>query len=196
LRDERLLEFIRESRSPITEKDLGLEFAFVIRNLRKYFKVLPKQVRAKQSLTSVEEIVAAFKTVPALRPSWRKATIDALPRLLRDFSLGALLYRNYRCGVIHEYEVLIEEEGFFSKREIEWKSVLHTYVSASRLVVQFPATVLLRILESCIENYAQELQHKKKLPANIFFEVCDPLADSGALDVDSVAAGRPVRFSR
>lgn len=194
-RDDQFLQFVSESGGPITRKDVGRELAFIVRHLKRVYRVVPKQARAKGQLASVEDFAATFEKVATVRPSWRRSGIVALQKLVRDFSLGALLYKNYRCGVIHEYKVDFEEQEFFGRKEIGWRTVFYPWDTISpRLSILFPATVLLRLLETSLDNYIEEILHKKKLPAPVFFEVCHPLNDSGLLDVESIGPGHDVRL--
>ncbi len=194
-KDDLFLQFASESAGPITEKDIGRELAFITRTLKEAYRVVPGQHRAKPMLTSPEDLAATFKSGSTARPEWRAKGVIALQKLVRDFSIGALLYTNYRCGVIHEYKVEIDDEGFFTGTDVGWRSVFYPWDTISRrLCIAFPAAVLLRLLESSVENYIGELLHKKKLPAAIFFEIFHPLSDLEFLDVDSLGRGRDARL--
>jgi len=100
----------------------------------------------------------------------------------------------YRCGVIHEYRVDVEEDEFFTKTGICWRTVYYPWdTNSPRLEIHFPAATLLRLLESCISNYVKELQHTRRLPAPIFFEICDPESELEFLDEESIPTGKDLR---
>lgn len=197
LRDAKFLQFVADAGAPITEKGLSRELTFILGSLQKKYRVIPKQSRSKPSQSSLEEIATYFTALERANPPWRNKTISALRGLYREFGIGALIYSNYRCAVIHEHKVGIEDDEFFGSEEIEWRPAFYPWDTISpRLSIRFSAAMLARLLETSLDKLALELKHRSKLPAPLFFETCHPLRDSELLDVDSIGPGRDVRLAR
>lgn len=113
--------------------------------------------------------------------------------MIKDFSLASMLYREYRCGIIHEYEVDVDPLDFYSKREVYFRTLYNEFVYPTRrLRVQFSASFLLDLLVNSINSYRKRLQQIKRLPIDLYSEICDFMEDLDYLDEDSIGEGRDV----
>lgn len=194
-RDERFVNFVWESNVPITEGGVGRLLGFLLRSLQRLYRVVPNQAHEKVSLARKADILSGLDQA-ATGPRSRviREAVRHISPLLDNFSVGSLLYRTYRCGVIHEYRVGLREEDFFSCQDIHWRTVFHLWdVRSRRMEIQFPASVLLELLTSSIQNYMAELQHTRRLPADIFFEICDPLTELEFLNEESIPTGKDLK---
>jgi len=61
--------------------------------------------------------------------------------------------------------------------------------------VYVPGRWLIDLLSLCIENYKKHLLGTKKLPINLFTEICNPLEDDQYLDEGSLPTSRTVPIS-
>src|SRR5207245_503380 len=87
--------------------------------------------------------------------SQRRSAATAIRLLIREFSLGVLLYKRYRSGIIHDYGVDLDERSFFKKASVYWRTMYKLYVPPMKfLQVEFPARLLSKILANCVEGYA------------------------------------------
>ena len=53
----------------------------------------------------------------------------------------------------------------------------------------------MELLEDCTRNYKAHLSNIGKLPADVFFEFCDPMEDLDYLDDASIPSGKEVKIS-
>lgn len=116
-----------------------------------------------------------------------------LLNLIKDYSLASLLYKEYRCGIIHEYGIDIRSKDFFSKRDVYWQPFYNDVAQPTRrLSLQFPAQFLLMLLSNCVNSYKTQLLKTKQLPVELFHEVCDFMSELKYLDNRTLPDGRDV----
>jgi hypothetical protein len=110
--------------------------------------------------------------------------------IISRYSVGALLYRRYRSGVIHEGTVELDSEKFFAASDLYWAT---QKVHAHRVLkIQFPASLLLRLLQHSLDAYKQELSRTEKLPFGIWV---DSGLDESFLDARSIFADTVARVT-
>jgi len=194
-RDERFINFLWESGVPITDTEVSSLLSFLLRTLKQKYRVVPKQARAKPALdvaSGIQKLLARAAATPR-----RKRILQALKfvmPMLKEFSLGALLYKEYRCRVIHEYAVDIDESVFFRGKDVLWRAVYHVWEpDRPALQVVFPAAVLRKLLATGLGRFIQELEHRRRLPADVFLDLCHPIRELEFLDQDSISPGKALR---
>jgi len=196
-RDKQFLSFLWNSGLAITEEEIGTFLEFIIASIKKRYRVAPTQSMQKKSMDTIDNI---YKYLHVLAQQYRKGiygeAIKRIRLMLTDFSLGALLYTKYRCGIIHEYGVDVDREGFFSKKMAYWRTVYNPYIEPGKLMeIQFPAHFLLNLLVNTLQSYKTELQKTKRLPWDLFDQICDFTTELEYLDDRSVSSGKDIDIS-
>jgi hypothetical protein len=191
-RDRDLISLIWNSEIAITERDVGSLIRFFLRQLKKHYRVVPNQSLNKPSWDTMKSIRKKLKNAAGnYKNEYYRKAVDLIGPILDKYKLAALLYREYRCGAIHEYRIDLDESEFFTKQEPYWSTIWSDVAEPSRfLKLRFPGSFLLRLLDECVQNFKRNLTNRKKLPADLFFEFCDFFDDMDYLDEESIASGK------
>lgn len=194
-RDGQFILFIWNSGIALTQEKIGFLLKFLMNALKKRYRVLPNQPLSKDSSDTASNIVTYLEdeAKKQKRTFVREAICSNkyLLSLIKDYSLASLLYREYRCGIIHEYRVDIRSADFFSKPDIYWQPFYNDIAQPTRrLRIQFPAQFLLRLLEDCVNSYKGQLLNTKQLPVDLFHEICDFLNELNYLDDRTLPGGK------
>ena len=195
--DSQFIGFLWNSNIGLSQPDIERLLKFLIRELKRNYRVVPNQTLGKPTSDSLYSVQGAIQT--AAKRQRRGTYVEAansIGPLLEGFTLGALLYQEYRCGAIHQYHVKIDETDFFKRNEPYWCPFHNElFEPSSFLKLHFPGPFLLDTLADTINNYKSHLKGMRKLPSDLFFEFCDVLADMDYLDEDSIPSGRDVKLS-
>lgn len=195
--DREFINLVWKSHVPITEKDIGGLLRFLLRVLRQHYRVVPNQSLRKLSYDTAKSMRRHLKA--KARSYRRNPYVDAVAAvgpLLEKFTLASLLYREYRCGAIHQYRVDADEPDFFRRKAPYWSQVYGYLTESDKfLKLRFPGPFLLNLLEKCIRNYKTHLSNIKKLPGDVFFEFCNPFTDIDYLDQESIPNGKDVNIT-
>ena len=164
---------------PIMERDVGRLIRFFLRQLKERYRVVPNQSLNKPSYDTTKSIRQRLESAAgSYKNDYYRKTIDFIGPVLDKYKLAALLYREYRCGAIHEYMVNLDEPDFFTKRKPYWSTIWSIVATPSGfLKLRFPGLFLLELLDECVRNYKADLSNRKKLPADVFYEFCDVFDD-------------------
>jgi hypothetical protein len=196
-RDEQFFLFVWHSGIPITRNKVGALLKFLIRAIKQKYRVLPNHKPNRQSIDTLSHIVGYLESAAQrMGKSFIKEAIGSnkhLSDMIKDFSLGALLYRKYRCGIIHEYGVDVDSSDFFSKHDLYWQTVYSLVGEPTRrLRLQFPAKLLLELFTKSLQSYKLRLQKTKQLPIELFTEICNFMSETEYLDEKSIPSGKDV----
>lgn len=170
--NEPIVKFLVGSEIPLTQEEAEKLLRRIQGALRKNFRVAPRQSRAKPPLASVEAITRAILDEFSRRRERVdvKALEKALAPLIRSRGLARILYTKFRCEAIHGGNVHIDAKRFFIEKEPFWKPLYSGYYGPFQLV-QFPALFLAALLRDCLHNYRKRLEHTKKVPPAVHFEM-------------------------
>lgn len=193
-RDRDLISLVWHSEVPITERDVGRLIRFFLRQLKQHYRVVPNQSLNKPSHDTTKSIRQRLESATgSYKNDYYRKAVDFLGRVLDKYKLAALLYREYRCGAIHEYKVDLDAPDFFTKRKPYWSTIRSDVTTPSGfLKLRFPGPFLLGLLDECVRNYKANLSNRKKLPADVFFEFCNISDDPDYLDEDSIPSGKDI----
>jgi hypothetical protein len=194
--DAKLISFIWGSEVAITEPDVGKLLEFVMNVLKRNYRVVPNQSskrKVSDTTKSVQNLLnAAAKTRKLMVYS---EAMNKIGPVIREFTLGALLYKEYRCAAIHEYQVNVDEDDFFKKQRPYWRAMYNEMMYPTRfLKVAFPGPFLLDVLADCVENYKTHLKKTRKLPSDLFFEFYDATSDLQYLDESTIPSGKSLNI--
>jgi hypothetical protein len=195
--DERYITFLWESDLPITVEALGALIKFILAALKRQYRVSPTQALRRSSLDTRTRLSAHLESKAATHRKglYRKAATAIRP-LISEFSVGVLLYKRYRCGIIHEYGVDVDERNFFKQESIYWRTIYKLYVPPLKfLQVEFPARLLSQVFVNSIEGYEVQLKKTQKLPSALFNDLCHFPSELHYLDERSIPEGRAVRIA-
>ncbi len=195
--DERYISFLWASDLPITVEALGALVRFILSALKRRYRVSPTQVLRLSSLDVYDRLSMYLESEAAThRKGLYRSAIAAIRPLISEFSLGVLLYKRYRSGIIHEYGVDVDEKNFFKKESVYWRTMYKLYVPPLKfLQVEFPARLLSKILENSVEGYVVQLKKTQKLPWALFSDLCRFPGEIHYLDERSIPEGRAVRIA-
>jgi hypothetical protein len=193
-RDREIISLVWHSGVPITERHVGRLIRFFLRQIKEHYRVAPNQSLNKPSHDTTKSIRQRLKSAAAdYKNDYYKKAVDFLGPVLDKYKLAALLYREYRCGAIHEYKADLDEMQFFTKQKPYWNTIWSAVgIPSGFLKLRFPGPFLLDLLDECVRNYKANLRSRKKLPADVFFELCDISADLDYLDEDSIVSGKDI----
>jgi hypothetical protein len=196
-RDRDLIKVVWQSEIAITERDIGRLLRFFLRQLKKHYRVVPNQSLNKSSHDTAKSIRHRLeKGADSYKNDYYRKAVKFIGTLLDRYKLAALLYREYRCGAIHEYKVDLDEREFFTKQELYWSAIWSDMVEPSRFLgLRFPGPFLLKLLGECIRNFKANLINRRKLPADVFFKFCDLFDDMDYLDEESIASGKDLSLT-
>jgi hypothetical protein len=195
--DDPILALLIESGIPLVEQDADRLLGGIMKGLRRSFRVMPGQPRAKPFLGKTnavtKAIVEAFDT-PRKR-NIGQALPKALGELLHAKTMATILYERFRSEAIHGARVLIDERRFWRESGPYWDPHTSEYFG-SYILVEFPARFLVDVLRDCIGTYRAHLIAKGALPPDVLFHAFggDSLTFLEFLDEDAIAEGRPLRF--
>lgn len=192
--DEPLIRLIVNSELPITQEAIDKFLAFVLRTLKRTYRVVPNQKLTRESIAKQSEVIKSLlKAAESPRRQKYIKPVKAVESIIERFSLPQILYREFRCGAVHGCEVDLDERGFFRETKICWRAVYSDLVGPGRfLEVQFPAPFLLEMLRNCIDKLERELKHKRELPAEMWIEICDIESEFDLLDQDTLPEGKDI----
>ena len=148
--DERYVTFLWASDLPITVEALGALVRFILAALKQRHRVSPTQALRRSSLDTSDGLSVYLESAAAThRKGLYRLAAAAIRPLISEFSLGVLLYKRYRSGIIHEYGVDVDERSFFKKEAVYWRPMYKLYVPPLKfLQVEFPARLLSKVLVS------------------------------------------------
>lgn len=192
--DEPLIRLIVDSGLPITQHAINDFLRFVLRTLKRAYRVVPNQRITGKSIAKRSEVMQCLLAA-AQSPRRRKyiEPLKAVKSVIERFSLSQVLYREFRCRAVHGYEVNLDEKRFFRERAVYWRTVYSDLVEPGRfLEIQFPAAFLLEMLRNSIDKYERELKHKKELPVEMWVEICEIESEIDLLDQDTLPEGRDI----
>lgn len=195
--EKEFISFIWNSGISITEEDIEKALLFLLRVLKKTYRIAPNQSLRKPTADSPKSVLKCIREASS---TYRKGMYDqavrAIVPLIQNFTLGALMYSEYRCASIHEYEVNMYETPFFKERAPHWCPFCDDYCAPSHfLKVHFPATFLFDTLMKCIHNYKKYLIKIRKFPADLFFQFCDVMRDLEYLDQETISIGKAAKIT-
>lgn len=184
--DANFAKMIWASGLAITEEEIGRLLRFLLRELQKEYRVRPGQPRAKQHYDTVTNIYEVLlERAQAQKQRKYEEAVKAIKPLLRRYKINSILYKEYRCGVIHEHGFSVDDEDFFSEREPYWALFNNEYLDYSHFRVQLPAHFLLSLLTTSLDQIKTNLIRRKKLPWTIWIDVCDLVEEGEYLDDDT-----------
>jgi hypothetical protein len=194
-RDREFLRFISDSDLPISEVGVTAFMHKVSAWLQKKYRTTATQARTKPSLDSSANVLDHLR---ACSSEYRKGLYDqpveSLRPWLKQFTIEALLYREYRSGIIHEYPHDIDER-FFDETGPYITTRYHAWDETIFLEVALPGPWLVSLYKNSIRNYETALTKRKKLPIGLWLEVCDTEKELQYLDDSSVNEVKPVKFA-
>lgn len=171
---------------------------YLRRCLRAKYQVLPSRGK-NQGLThaSVNAVYADIvHHAKGARLAGLRGAETEIKRMLSSFSIGRILYREYRCKAIHEYRIRVEEDSFFQKHDLYWEPVENNLISPRKfLTLAFPGRFLRDTLEACTRNLEQKLAHRRRVPMAIYDATFDFLKDLDFLDSDSIEEGKDIQLA-
>jgi len=195
LEDVPLLRFVADSGLPVTAEDVGSFLEYFSRAIQRRYRTTATQARSKP-LTDTAKNIHEYLLEDSSRRrngSYRPA-VEALLPLLKSYSLGAIIYREYRSGSIHELGFDVDER-FFRETETYVASVGLMWDETRYLELRVPALWLMDLYKSSVENYKAKLVNTQRLPIQLYLDLCDALDELDFLDMSSLADAREVKYS-
>ena len=195
--DRELITLVWQSELPVTQEDIGHFLRFLLRQLSSRFRVLEKQSSKRTSASDSGQLLELLRrrSHSCRGGAYAKAIAHVKP-LIEKFTLASLLYTKYRCGIIHRHCIPIQESGFFSRALPYWSPFYNGNIqSGGFLEVQFPGKFLFNAFVGALSNYKKSLKDRKRLPAELFFDNCDPLRETEYLDEQSLPEGKDGQMS-
>jgi hypothetical protein len=195
-KDLPFIRFVSESDLPITDEAIGAFLRWFSRVVQRKYRTTATQSRKKPSLDTHGSFGAHLADAAASRRSDAYVrAVAALQPLIGYFSLGSILYREFRSGIIHEFGFSIDESEFFRKSGVYLSTISYEYDETVHLDIQFSASWLIDVFSSCLTNYRKHLLATRKLPPGLFFEICDVIDEVDLLDDDGLPDPQDIRLA-
>jgi len=193
--DDPFLKFVVDSGLPITKEEIGRFLQYFSRVVQRRYRTTATQSREKPVLEA-ETSVAGY-LLRETRAYRRGRYLDAMQALLpvvHDFTIGRLLYSEYRSGAIHEFGFEVDDR-FFDEATFYLSTVHRWHQSTAFLEILIPAKWLMSAYKTAVAKYQAQLVRSKKLPADLYWDICDLVKEVKYLDFESLEEGRQLRFS-
>jgi len=167
--DEPIIHLLDEAGLPVTLKDSDVLLGTLMRIIKREYRAIPGQHAGKRfvNATSLQNKIAERAKHTKLKKIANNLP-HALAPLLERMKISSILYQRFRSESIHGATVILDEQRFFSEKEVYWKPVYSDYHGKYELV-EFPARVLLSVLEQSIKTYRAALVGKGKIPPAVHF---------------------------
>ncbi len=195
--DREFMNMLWNSELPITTQEIGRLVKFLLHTLSSQWRVASSQSPKKSAHEDLKRVLSFLTDASRTyrRGAYAKAVENIKP-VLENFCLGNLLYKQYRCGAIHEHQVDINSDKFFTQKSPYWQPFYNKHIrTGGFLRVEFPGSFLVETLVDALGNFKKALKGKRTLPAAIFFQVCDPVSETEYLDIDSLPEGKDGKIS-
>jgi hypothetical protein len=191
------LRFLADSGLPLEDDALSRCLRRVSVAIQRKYRTTASQSRTKPTEATVDEFVQ--HVADDMRQStWREyeeTLTKALRGIASGFRLSSLIYREVRSGAIHEHGFHVNQRRFFSERHPFVGTVRHPWEDTLYLGVHIPGPWLVDLVAACTRNYQKHLLQTRKLPADLFFSICDPLEEEDYLDLASLPGEEPVALA-
>jgi hypothetical protein len=167
--------------------------------VQQQYRTTASQRRSKPSLASRSVFLTHLQSVASTRRSdvYGKLCEHLVP-LVKQFSVGSILYREFRSGAIHEHGFVLDEDRFFTESGLYFTTTRYVVDPGTRyLNVEFSAKWLLSLLEESLKNYTARLVATKKLPFPLFIQIADIMSEADYLAFEPSDYDEPafVRFA-
>ncbi len=197
--DYPFLRFLAKSELPITVDAVEVFLGWLTSSLQKRYRTTATQSRSKPCFDGQGALMGYLRSqVPSRRTEAFLRAIAALDEIIPEYAVSSIFYKDFRSGLIHEFEFSVSDRDFFSEPGIYWTTIRHFSDGCRYLDIQFSAMWFVDVLEACVRNYVRYLRATKKLPPSIFF-LLFPSSDDfdfvkylNFLDDDAIAPTRPI----
>ena len=191
--DNPFINFISKSGLPITVESIEKFIDWLRKSIQKAYRVTATQSRSKPSLEGRSQLIEVLRaSLPTRRQDEYRTAIEALSLVISQHTVSNILYREFRSGLIHEFEFSVYRHRFFREPSIYWQTIEHIFDSCRYLDLQFSARWFIETLESCLNNYIKHLEHTKKLPPALYMLVCNMFDELQFLDESLIDEPRDV----
>lgn len=190
-KDRDFAQLIYDSGIAVTDTHVKDLLSSILRKLKHKYRVFPRQNVRKSCTATPDELVKLIaEIVPNTFNTESNRIENSIRNIISNYSIGTLLYRRYRSGVIHEGAVDLDSRKFFTGADLYWGTEgVHTH---RFLKIQFPAKFLLELLQHSLSTYKQELSRTRKLPFGIWIGAG---LDEAFLDTRSIFAETVARLT-
>jgi hypothetical protein len=189
------LRFLADSGLPLTEDAIRRFLERWSGGVQRRYRTTATQSKAKPSFAGLRGLVDHVDS--EIKHSRWKAyaptLIPAFRTLASGFSIASLLYREIRSGAIHEHAFGLDDTHFFTKPVPYVDTIKHAFDDVLYLGVYIPGRWLLDLFESCVQNYKASLLNTRKLPIDLFSEICVVPDELDYLDEGSIPKERVFR---
>lgn len=197
-REEELpyIRFLVGSGLPLTKEDVVDFLRWFSVVIQRKYRTTATQRRSKPTFDTRNGVMEHLvETASERRDATYLNAVRKLDGLLKDFSVGSLLYREFRSGAIHDYEFSVPENRFFAERELFVETVRRGYDQTLYLSIEFSAQWLLHLLKGSLVNYQRHLKQTKRLPPPLWSSICDPDTEADMFDFSVLEEPRDIGFS-
>jgi hypothetical protein len=177
-RDKGWNRFLAQCELPLTEEHIARFLRWWSRTIQAKYRTTATQSHSKPSLDNENAVLQHLRDAADARKSPTYGTaLEAVGPLLHDYTVGAILYRDFRSSAIHEYGFAVGA-NFFDRDDLFFETVHFGLDNTTYLDLRFTATWLLDLLLDSMENYLHRLLTTKKLPPSLAASLIDPRDDS------------------
>jgi hypothetical protein len=189
------LRFVADSGLPVAEDDVKHFLYFFSAAIQRKYRTTASQRRTKPHLDSLASVQRHLVSEAAgyLGGEYEEA-MDALAPLLKEFTIGSILYRDYRSGAIHQHS-FEPDSKFFEESGLYPRTIYHPGDRTRFLDINVSASWLLDLVKASIAGYRDNLIRRKRLPGALFFDIAVLPDEFEFLDVSSIPDPREVPIS-
>jgi hypothetical protein len=190
------IRFLAGSGLPLTERDVVRFLHWFSVEIQRHYRTTATQKRTKPTLDTHDSVVGHLRDAASRRreKTYLRAT-ESLDGFVKDYQVGAILYREVRSGAIHSFEFDVNDDRFFAEPDLFVDTVRRGYDTTVYLSVEFSAAWLLDLLRDCLRNYKERLKASRRLPPALWGEICDPDRELEMFDDSLLEASRDIGFA-
>jgi len=193
-RDALFLQHLVDSGVPMTTDAIGKWLHRLSVWLQRKYRTTATQSKQKPHQDTLRNIMQHLEDCSsAYRKGFYDEAVKAIGPFVRRFRLAEVLYRDYRSRSIHEFP-FDADERFFEERGLYVATRYHAWDSTRFLEMSVSARWLINLYRVAVERYEQSLLARRKLPINLWTELCDTNKEFGFLDDASITVGRDLRI--
>jgi hypothetical protein len=194
LEDRPFIRWLVESGLPLNLDEVNRFLEYLSKIMQRRYRTTATQSRVKPVMDT-EGALREYLMQQAKehRRGAYVGAMQAVSPLLRWFTIGSLLYREYRSSAIHDFGFAIDER-FFEEEDLYVGTLHHDWETTVFLEVRVSGRWLLELYGNCVRNYQRRLIETRLLPHSLFLEICEFPGELEYLDQHSVEPGRELRF--
>ncbi len=188
--DATFLQFLVDSGLPLVDEEISRFLHHFSAWIQRKYRTTVTQAKLEphtETLTGVLEHLK--KCSHSYRKGYYDLAIQVIKPLIQQFRLADIIYRDYRSSSIHEFTFSVDNR-FFSQPGTFFTTRYHACDDTRFLELCLSAQWIIDLYKVTVLNYERSLRASKKIPLDLWVQICDGNKELECLDDASVQVGR------